>query len=52
MEKSKILLVEDDFNLGIVIQDFYHLKGILFIYVGTEKKDYKNLIKTNMTYVY
>ena len=27
MEKSKILLVEDDFNLGIVIQDFLSLEG-------------------------
>jgi DNA-binding response OmpR family regulator len=27
MEKRKILLVEDDFNLGIVIQDFLSLEG-------------------------
>ena len=27
MEKKKILLVEDDFNLGIVIQDFLSLEG-------------------------
>lgn len=29
MEKRKILLVEDDFNLGIVIQDFLSLEGYL-----------------------
>lgn len=27
MEKKKILLVEDDFNLGIVVQDFLSLEG-------------------------
>ena len=29
MEKKRILLVEDDFNLGIVIQDFLSLEGYL-----------------------
>lgn len=27
MEKKKILLIEDDFNLGIVVQDFLSLEG-------------------------
>jgi DNA-binding response OmpR family regulator len=47
MEKKKILLVEDDFNLGIVVQDFLTLEGYIVHLCRDGKEGLQKFNKNN-----
>jgi len=51
-EEIKILLVEDDFNLGFVIQDNLTLKGYTVHLSRDGKEGLNSSIRTNMTCVF